>query len=180
MKKIYSEIFEYTRPSIDEKEKLLKKEEMKMLSKENITSFLLLLALSVHAFFEGIALGLLDDDKEIFYILLAIAFHKWVEALSIGISLNKANLDKDVLMVLILLFSLTTPAGVILGMILRGINKIFEAIFISISAGTFLYISASEVIVEEFSLNTCKYAKFMAFVVGASMITFLTFFEYFH
>ena len=82
-KKIYRELFEETRPSISDKDQLLMKEETKLLNKSNITSFLLLLALSVHAFFEGLALGLIDANREIFYILIAISFHKWVEALSI-------------------------------------------------------------------------------------------------
>ena len=50
---------------------------------KTITSYLLILALSIHAAFEGIALGLQDKKQDLFYMLLAIAFHKWVEALSI-------------------------------------------------------------------------------------------------
>jgi len=50
---------------------------------KTITSYLLILALSIHAAFEGIALGLQDRKEDLFYMLLAISFHKWVEALSI-------------------------------------------------------------------------------------------------
>jgi solute carrier family 39 (zinc transporter), member 1/2/3 len=154
------------------------KEETKLFNKRNVTSFLLLLALSVHAFFEGLALGLIDAEREIFYILIAISFHKCVEALSIGINLNKSKIDKDVLMVLIVLFSLTTPAGIILGIIISGMSPIFEAIFLSISAGTFLYISASEVIVEEFSVGGNKFLKFLGFLLGFVIIALFTIFEY--
>jgi zinc transporter ZupT len=83
--KLFDEIFEQTRPSLDEKELLLTKEETNIFNKYNITAFLLLFALSIHAFFEGIVLGLLDERTEIFYMILAISFHKWVESISIVI-----------------------------------------------------------------------------------------------
>lgn len=52
-------------------------------SNNNIISYLIVVALSIHALFEGLALGLQDQSREIFYMLIAISFHKWVEALSI-------------------------------------------------------------------------------------------------
>lgn len=134
----------------------------------------------MHAFFEGIALGLLEKEREILFMVIGISFHKWVEALSIGINLNKANLEKEIFVVLIILFSLTTPIGIICGVVLSGISKIFEAIFLSISAGTFLYISASEVIIEEFSVSRYKIQKFFGFVTGAVFIGFFTIFEFTH
>ena len=133
----------------------------------------------MHAFFEGIALGLLEEQREIFYMLLAITFHKWVEALSIGINLNKSSIDREVLLTLIIIFSLTTPCGILIGMILKGISKALEAIFLSFSAGTFLYIAASEVVIEEFALSQHKIQKFLGFTVGAGLILFLTLFEYY-
>lgn len=51
--------------------------------KSNITTYLLILAMSIHAFFEGIALGLQTKMSDLIYMVLAIALHKWVEALSI-------------------------------------------------------------------------------------------------
>lgn len=43
----------------------------------------ILMALSVHGFFEGFAVGVQNEYLEIGYIFLAIFFHKWVEALTI-------------------------------------------------------------------------------------------------
>jgi len=54
-----------------------------IIPKEHISTYLLLLAISIHSLFEGIAVGLLKDTREIFYMLLAVCFHKWVEALSV-------------------------------------------------------------------------------------------------
>jgi len=145
--------------------------------KTNITSFLLILALSIHACFEGIALGLQESRRELFYMLLAISMHKWVEALSIGINLSKALIDKLIVLQLLIAFSLMTPVGIILGIFLTGISPFIQATFLSISAGTFIYIAASEIVIEEFSISQYKVQKFFAYLFGAILIGLLTLLE---
>lgn len=102
---------------------------------QNFTSYLLVFALSIHAFFEGIAIGLQETYADIFYMSLAIFLHKWVESLSIGINLTKSNIDQMYIIRFILVFSLMTPLGIIIGILFSGISEILEAIFLSISAG---------------------------------------------
>ena len=46
-------------------------------------------------------------------------------------------------------------------------------IFSSLAGGTFLYISASEVVVEEFSIPKNKWIKMIGFILGAVIITFV-------
>ena len=46
-----------------------------------------------------------------------------------------------------------------------------EIIFSALAAGTFVYISASEVIVEEFSIMGGKWLKMLFFTLGAAIIT---------
>ena len=55
------------------------------------TAYILLLAMSVHSFFEGIAMGVEDED-EVLKIFLAIISHKWSESLTIGISFVNADI----------------------------------------------------------------------------------------
>ena len=148
--------------------------------KEGVTSYLILLALSIHACFEGIAIGLQNNPSDMFYMFLAITFHKWVEALSIGINLNRSNIERGYLLNFIILFSLMTPLGMLLGIIFCGTSQIAEAIFLSISAGTFIYISASEIVIEEFSVSRFKNEKFFGFLFGAAIICLLTLFEHHH
>lgn len=40
-------------------------------------------ALSVHSFFEGLALGVLPHKSEVFGLLVGIILHNWAESLSI-------------------------------------------------------------------------------------------------
>ena len=134
-----------------------------------------MMALSVHSVFEGIAVGLADEKPELWEFMFAITLHKWAEAMSLCVSVSK-NFEDDKRMVYILLgtFSLATPLGVLIGMCISGGGIMTHIIFNSFAGGTFLYISASEVIVEEFSVNIKKWTKLIAFIMGALFITFLT------
>lgn len=143
----------------------------------SITSYILVIALSVHSIFEGIALGLQRTSIRLFYLFIAISCHKWVEALSIGINFNNSQIDYDTILKFILIFASTTPLGIILGMILSGRSDLIEGFFFAVSSGTFIYISASEVVIEEFSVSKYKKHKFISFIIGAGLIFIFTIFE---
>lgn len=54
---------------------------------------------------------------------------------------------------LIVLFASGTPLGILSGLLLQGFdNEMLVIVTSSFAAGTFIYIAASEVIVEEFSI----------------------------
>lgn len=94
--------------------------------------------------------------------------------------MHNSEINKNLSLVIIFLFSLMTPLGILVGIMLRGISIYFQAILLSFSAGAFLYLSASEVIVEEFSIDINKFEKFYGFGTGIAVITLFTFFEFLH
>jgi zinc transporter ZupT len=51
--------------------------------KSNLTPFLLLIALSLHGFFEGIALGIQGELDGVLFLAAAILAHKWAEAFTL-------------------------------------------------------------------------------------------------
>lgn len=51
--------------------------------KSNLTPFLLLVALSLHGFFEGIALGIQGGVRDTLFLFIAIVSHKWAEAFTL-------------------------------------------------------------------------------------------------
>mmetsp|Transcript_17023 Transcript_17023/g.14964 ORF Transcript_17023/g.14964 Transcript_17023/m.14964 type:complete len:139 (+) Transcript_17023:868-1284(+) len=134
-----------------------------------------MIALSIHSVFEGIAVGLQDDAADIWSFLIAIGTHKWAAAMSLGISMS-SNLvhSPSQVKLLILMFALATPIGIIIGMIAMDSSDIINITFSSLAGGTFLYIAASEVVVEEFSVPTNKWMKLAGFILGALIITFVT------
>lgn len=48
----------------------------------------------------------------------------------------------------ILIFALTAPIGIVIGINIYGTNLVVDTIFLSISGGTFVYVACTEVIVE--------------------------------
>lgn len=138
-------------------------------------SIVLLVALSTHAIFEGIALGLTKEMSATVNIILGLLFHKTPASMSLGISLSKSfkgDKDRKKAYRLLFMFALATPIGIAIGMMLQNANELVEVVFSSFAGGTFIYIAASEVIVEEFSiLGHKKWAKMLAFLLGATIIT---------
>ena len=113
---------------------------------------------------------------QVLNIVLAICIHKSAAASSLGISLVK-TFPNDFKLVrwLIFTFSMATPSGVVIGMILQNEGTIYTIIFSSLAAGTFLYIALTEVIVEEFSLPGNRWLKLFVFLLGVAIITCLWF-----
>jgi zinc transporter ZupT len=141
----------------------------------DLTPYILMIALSVHSVFEGIAVGLQDEVADIWSFLIAIGAHKWAAAMSLGISMS-TNLEHNpnTVKLLILIFALATPIGIVIGMIVMESAELINIIFSGLAGGTFLYIAASEVVVEEFSVSTDKWSKLFGFMLGALIITFVT------
>ncbi len=57
-----------------------------------MTPIILMVALSVHAIFEGIALGLLPELKETLNLMISIVIHKFAEGMSISIAMQKSGM----------------------------------------------------------------------------------------
>lgn len=135
-----------------------------------------MIALSVHSIFEGLALGLEPNRSNLINIIIAILIHKGAAGSSLGISLVKTfPNDYRIVRICVFIFSLATPIGVIVGILLSSAPEIYDIIFSSLAGGSFVYIACSEVIVEEFSIPGDRWLKFFVFIIGATVITCLWF-----
>jgi len=143
----------------------------------NITPYILLIALSIHGSIEGIALGVMNSLKDCSILFTAILLHKWAEAFALGISFYKSGTEKNTFINMIILFTLFGPLGIIIGMIFSDAGFLIKGILLSISGGTFIYVAASEIIVEEFSLSKKINIKYLWFLFGGILTFLLTFIE---
>lgn len=116
--------------------------------------------------------------KSTMSLIIAVVAHKWAEAFTLGISFAKSNTEKSRFVKLILLFSIFTPAGIASGIIVSGFPGWVEAMFFSLSVGTFFYVAITEIIIEEFSVSKHKVLKFLLFLLGSFMIAGLTVWEH--
>jgi len=77
-------------------------------------------------------------------------------------------------LVLLTVYSSATPLGIMIGMALKNSSMITEVVFNALASGTFIYIAASEVIVEEFAEpDRYKWLQYFTFLCGIALITSL-------
>ena len=131
----------------------------------NTTPYLLLVALCLDGFFEGIALGIQNTWNNVLFVTASILINKISVGLSLGLSFRKSETDTKTFIRLILLFSLFCPFGVVLGYFSVS-HDLAKAVLLSFSSGTFIYVSCSVNIVEEFALTRYKYSKYLFFLLG--------------
>eukprot|EP00668_Euglena_longa_P032023 GGOE01041306.1.p2 GENE.GGOE01041306.1~~GGOE01041306.1.p2 ORF type:complete len:315 (-),score=92.53 GGOE01041306.1:291-1211(-) len=137
--------------------------------------YVLLLALSLHGATEGTALGLQDDAEAVFPLLVAIVAHKWAEALALGISFASTGMDRQRATVLLTAFALSSPLGIALGMALTAVlSPLAVACSLAMAAGSFLYIGASDIVVEEFAPGQSNWLQLFSFLFGLCTMVLLT------
>ena len=154
------------------------KENDENIKKENtLTPYILLLALSLHGIFEGIALGVINNNSECIVLFIAIIAHKWAESFALGISFYNARIQTKMFIEMLAIFTFFTPVGILIGMYFSKSGLLIEGIMLSISSGTFIYVSTSEVIVEEFSTKGSKHIKFWCYLVGGFLTVLLNILE---
>lgn len=114
------------------------------------------IAMSFHSLLEGFALGVQETDTAIYTLFFSLLLHKSIEAFSVGLQISRANSEKRAIVIAtILIYSLMTPIGSVLGTLLQNsagesFGKEFLIVFLeSLAAGTFVYVTFLEVLASE-------------------------------
>lgn len=79
--------------------------------KNSLGGFLVVLALSFHAVFEGLAVGLESSVEKVWYLFAAIATHKLVIAFCVGVELVMSKTKTLLVFLYIGTFAIVTPLG---------------------------------------------------------------------
>ena len=145
-------------------------------SSSSFSSIILALVLSIHSNLEGIALGVQSSQVDLIKLGIAVSVHKIPEALIVGITLLEAK--SELKYILSFIYIIATPLGVTIGILIAmQVNSFIEGVFLSICTGTFLYMAATEIFVEEFAVARYKYSKFLAAVFGFGLVALSWVFE---
>merc|ERR1719153_1406982 len=131
---------------------------------------MLLLALSFHSVFEGIAIGLQNTDAKLVSIFLAVISHKAVMAFSLGLNIAQSNISRMKFTSSIIMFSISSPIGVGIGMAVADLppslpQDICNAILQGVACGTFLYITCFEILPNEMNV---PYKRMWKWLCGAA------------
>lgn len=146
----------------------------------SLRSILLLLALSMHSIFEGLAIGLQDVNSKLMSIFIAVITHKAVMAFSLGLNIAQSELSVKAFLISNLIFSLASPVGLSIGILLTDLpsslpQNIANSCLQGISGGTFLYITFFEVLPHELNVPTNRLWKVLFVILGFSCICGLLF-----
>ena len=144
------------------------------------TAIVLVLALGFHALFEGIAFGLMTEIGQAGQLAAGVIIHKTAAAISLGGTFARTGYTLCSIILFIGIFSVLSPIGVIIGMLISNSNLLIDTIFVCLSGGTFVYVACSEIIVAEFDRGHYQWLKILLIFLGGLVITLLWFLGHDH
>lgn len=150
-------------------------------------SFLLLLALSFHMIFEGLAVGLQKEEEDAWILLGVLSLHKIAVAFSVGFQLEE-NLKKIKYIILSLfLLSIVAPIGVVIGYIVTEVGDdahgqdIASGVLQSLSVGCFLYVTFFEILNHEIHITKERsHWKVLFTIIGFVIVVGIQFVKHDH
>jgi zinc transporter 1/2/3 len=146
---------------------------------------LLVMALSLHAVFEGLSLGMIPEVTALFQIFGALLIHKTVIGFSLGIRLVQSKLHTFPILLCCAIFAGQVVIGGFGGLIIidildkqsRGMARFVSGLLQAVACGTFLYITCFEILPHELSRKGHRPLKLLFILIGFALIsTFIAIF----
>nr|AAH89142.1 MGC85180 protein [Xenopus laevis] len=141
-------------------------------------SFVLIISLSLHSIFEGIAIGLQNVQSEVLQIAVAILVHKSIIAVSLSLLLLQSSVQTRWFVLSIVMFALMSPLGIGIGigvMHKSDENRMVQCVLEGLAAGTFVYITFLEILPHELNSNKWRLPKVIFILLGFSGMAALRF-----
>ncbi|XP_063539140.1 zinc transporter ZIP1-like [Cydia strobilella] len=115
-----------------------------------LRGLLIVLALSIHELFEGLAVGLESSASNVWYMLGAISAHKLVIAFCIGVELIATRTKTWLAIIYITTFAIVSPMGIGIGLALVGgqgatAAGVYSVVLQGLASGTLLYVIFFEI-----------------------------------
>lgn len=137
-------------------------------------------ALSVHSILETMALAVARTKFAAGLLAGSIALHQPAESVALLVALVRAGLSGKRLLRLLLVFTAMGPIGSLAGLLLHGsfsatpLGPILDGALLALTAGTFIFVGATEVIPEEFEDHAShKQLKTAALAAGVVVMAAL-------
>lgn len=142
----------------------------------------LVLALSAHSVFEGLALGLQEEGTKLGNLLLGVAIHETLAAVALGVSVAKASLGMKDAAKLGITVSLMIPLGMVVGMGIESTQTLAGAVVSvvlqGLAAGTFLFVTFFEILSRELDDKQDRLLKVLFLVLGYAVLAALVFIKW--
>jgi len=138
-----------------------------------LRGFLVVLAISLHAVFEGIAMGLTDNTRSVWLLFIAISAHKYVISFCISMQFVTSELPTVLSITYFSTFAIISPVGAAIGI---AISETVESeaetqtvtitVLQALATGTLLYVVFFEVIEKERQKGTSGIVQVMFVILG--------------
>lgn len=154
-------------------------------SQSALRAFILVFSLSLHSIFEGLAVGLVEEEKQVMEICLALMIHKCIIALSLCFRLIQGKIRRAVAAGCLLLFSVMSPLGIAIGVGLTEETKsspkqqIVRCSLEGLAGGTFFYITFMEILPHELhGAHRNNMPKVCMMLLGFALVTAVLFIKF--
>jgi len=146
----------------------------------SIRSVVLLLALSLHSLFEGVAVGLQDTIMQLIGLSLGVTVHGSLMAFALGMTLVSHHTARRSAVIRFgAIYSIMVPAGIGVGMLIGTVRsfvgRLISGLLQAITAGTFIYVIFIEVFPNEMDSKRNRLLKVLIMFVGFVIISCLRF-----
>ncbi|MED6131670.1 Zinc transporter 6, chloroplastic [Stylosanthes scabra] len=173
----------------DDVERVVRVEEEVARLKQRLVSRVLEIGIIFHSVIIGVTMGMSQNVCTIRPLVAALAFHQIFEGMGLGGCVAQAGFRFGTMAYMCLMFSVTTPMGIILGMILFSATGyddsnpnalIMEGLLGSLSSGILIYMALVDLIALDFFHNKLmtsnlglKKVSFLALTLGSASMSLL-------
>ncbi|XP_076983425.1 zinc transporter ZIP2 [Tamandua tetradactyla] len=143
-----------------------------------LRALILLLSLSFHSVFEGLAVGLQSTIGATLQLCLAVLAHKGLVVFGVGLRLVRVGTGSRWATFSILALALMSPLGLALGLAVAGGDPeggrgLAQAVLEGVAAGTFLYVTFLEILPRELAAPEAPLAKWGCVAAGFAFMAFI-------
>ncbi|XP_063878465.1 zinc transporter ZIP1-like [Scylla paramamosain] len=121
-----------------------------------LRAVMVVVALSLHSIMEGLALGLVHSNKEVWMLFGALSAHKLIIAFCMAMELLSTDVSRVAFFVSLTIFSVASPLGGLAGTLLvslttqtTAVGLLVPTVLHGLSAGTLLYVTFCEILERE-------------------------------
>ncbi|KAK9748146.1 hypothetical protein RND81_02G039100 [Saponaria officinalis] len=166
-------------------QEVCEKNDSKLL-KDRVIAQVLEVGIVVHSVVIGLSMGASQNECTIKPLIAAISFHQLFEGMGLGGSILQAEYGVKMKTTMVTFFSITTPIGIILGMMLQKVYKenspkslIIVGVLNAISAGMLIYMAMVNLLSTDFKgtkLQSNMKLQFWCYVLallGSGLMSFM-------
>lgn len=149
-----------------------------------LKAMIFVVAFSFHSIMEGLALGLVNSSRDVWFLFAALLAHKIVIAFCMAMELLEVGVTLIGFLASMIIFSLASPIGGLLGTLIVSFATddspagfVTTTILQGISAGTILYVTFCEVLERERSKKDGGTIRTVSLILGFCAMAILQIFD---